>query len=430
MLAETITHVDGAGEAQGLQNSYTYSPLGDVTSVLERNEVETTHDDVYTVITYPACGPRTGDRALGPDDTWVSVPQSVTIYGGSDDSGPLLRLRDGGPDLCAITEMGFDTRGSYDTVASPDSSTPACADYPARTLADDDYEYLDHCDGVAPESGDPTRYSVDYSFDPFRFTDIAAVTDNHGDLTYRTDGKGRSIHQMQHLGARSYTYDANGNLTDWREPCSKSAEVSRQLTWDAENRVTRIAEGNNDTDYRYSAEGVRSLERGPGGLTWFVNDQWRTVNDGLRYSTIYLGGQPFATHRTSPEAAAVQPTACADTAETSCVCPPGGACLVADASDCTSGQLYDPTTSTCQPRGLMPALAAEMRRTRQRHHGAWRRRGHRRVFDQALQRVTPPWAPTRSQTGSSSRPVRYSSDRKAIGRGACPRVRRRGSPAR
>jgi RHS repeat-associated protein len=171
-----------------------------------------------------------------------------------------------------------------------------------------------------------------------------------GDLTYRTDGDGNTIHQMQRLGARTYTYDANGNLTDWREPCSKSKTVNRQLSWDAENRVTRIAEGTNDTDFRYSAEGARALERGPGGLTWFVNDQWRTVNDGHQYATIFLGGQPFATHRTSAQPAPVQPPACTDTAEVTCVCPPGGACVVVDATQCTSGQLFDPATSTCQPR--------------------------------------------------------------------------------
>ncbi len=90
----------------------------------------------------------------------MSVPQSVTLYGGSDDSGPLLRQRDGGPDLCAnaastragrarpaaeqdpcgqdlwaITEMGFDDRGSYDLVAYPDNATPDCADYPAADPA-------------------------------------------------------------------------------------------------------------------------------------------------------------------------------------------------------------------------------------------------------------------------------------------------------
>ena len=178
----------------------------------------------------------------------------------------------------------------------------------------------------------------------------ATYTIAAGDLTYRTDGDGNTIHQLQKLGARSYTYDANGNLTDWREPCSRSKDISRQLTWDAENRVTRIAEGTNDTDFRYSAEGMRSLERGPGGLTWMVNDQWRTVNDGLRYSTVYLGGQAIATHRTSPQPAPVQPAECTDTAETTCACPPGGACVVADVSECTSGQLFDPATSTCQPR--------------------------------------------------------------------------------
>ena len=170
-----------------------------------------------------------------------------------------------------------------------------------------------------------------------------------GDMKYATDGDGNTIHRMKSVGARTYTYDAAGNLTDWREPCSNSKVVSRQLSYDAENRVTRLAEGNNDTDYRYSAEGRKTLERGPGGLTWFVNDYWRVVNDGQRYANIYLGEQLVATHRTSPTSTQA-PSACTDTATTTCKCPPGGACKVAAATACTTTQVYDPATSTCQPR--------------------------------------------------------------------------------
>ncbi len=174
-----------------------------------------------------------------------------------------------------------------------------------------------------------------------------------GDVTYRKDTAGHTIHQMQKLAARDYTYDAKGNLASWSEPCSKSKTIGRQMTWDAENRLVRIAEGNNDTQYRYSAEGVRSIERGPGGTSWFVNDYWRMVNGGLRYASIYLGGRLIASHRTSgDDIAAPPPATCTDTVLSPCVCT--SACSVPDASYCVGDQIYDAATSTCQPRPTVP----------------------------------------------------------------------------
>ena len=139
-------------------------------------------------------------------------------------------------------------------------------------------------------------------------------------------------------------------MTGWVQPCAKGAnDISRTLEWDAENRVIRIAEGNNDTDYRYNAEGARTLERGPGGTTWFVNEHWRTRNEGLRYANIYLGEQLIASHRTSPQPP--PPPPCTDTLENPCTCDSSTACQVANPSECDlANRVYDAATSTCQPK--------------------------------------------------------------------------------
>ena len=174
-----------------------------------------------------------------------------------------------------------------------------------------------------------------------------------GDLEYSVDETGASTHRMIRSGNRDFTYDANGNQTGWVQPCAsstgQSSTISRTFEWDAENRLTRIAEGNNDTDIRYSAEGARAMERGPGGTTWMVNEHWRTVNDGHRYANIFLGGQMVASHRTSSADSAPPP--CTDTAESPCGCDTDTACVVTGSSECDlATRVFDPATSTCQPK--------------------------------------------------------------------------------
>lgn len=174
-----------------------------------------------------------------------------------------------------------------------------------------------------------------------------------GDMVYAVDDAGADTHRLVRSGFRTHTYDANGNQTGWVENCAKStggsSTISRTFEWDAENRLTRIAEGNNDTDLRYTAEGARGLERGPGGTTWFVNEHWRTVNDGHRYANVYLGSQLVASHRTSPQPPA--PAPCTDTAEVPCGCSGSTACVVVDVTQCDlANRVFDPATSTCQPK--------------------------------------------------------------------------------
>lgn len=170
-----------------------------------------------------------------------------------------------------------------------------------------------------------------------------------GDLTYATDAGGHQLHRITRSGTRSYTHDANGNMSGWVQPCAGgTSTISRTMEWDAENRVTRLAEGNNDTVYRYSAEGHRTLERGPQGTTWFVNEHWRTFNDGLRYANVFLGQQMIASHRTDSQPP--PPPPCTDTPEVPCACQESGACEIPEAECNLATRVYDATTGTCQPK--------------------------------------------------------------------------------
>jgi RHS repeat-associated protein len=108
-------------------------------------------------------------------------------------------------------------------------------------------------------------------------------------------------HRLVRAGDSTYDFDDNGNLTRWVQPCTsgRSSELVRDLEYDAENRLVYLGQGSNDTEYRYNAEGARTLERGPGGQIWSVNEHWRVENDGHRYANVFLGETMVASHRSS-----------------------------------------------------------------------------------------------------------------------------------
>lgn len=168
------------------------------------------------------------------------------------------------------------------------------------------------------------------------------------DMVYDTS----SPHRLVQAGDRTYTYDANGNLSQWVQPCGGgSNDLVRDYEFDAQNRVTLLGQGSNDTDYRYDAEGNRALERGPGGTTFFVNEHWRVVNGGHRYAEIFLGEVNVASHRTSPTSA--PPPLCDPNIDPNgCVCDPSSmVCGCTDAATCCTATdgTYDAASDTCTP---------------------------------------------------------------------------------
>ena len=112
------------------------------------------------------------------------------------------------------------------------------------------------------------------------------------DFDYSFDGAGP--HQISRIDTRPFTYDANGNFTGWTDDRTGQR---RTVTWDAEDRVTSVADQGSTTTYRYDDSGRLAIERGPGGETSFVN-RWYTVRNGtVAWKHIFAGNQRIASQR-------------------------------------------------------------------------------------------------------------------------------------
>ncbi len=109
-------------------------------------------------------------------------------------------------------------------------------------------------------------------------------------ITYAGDGP----HQMTRIATLSYSYDVNGNATGWTDDATGQR---RTHTFDAEDRLTSIADQGSTTTYTYDAQHQLAIERGPGGETSFVNP-WYTVRNGaVAWKHVFAGDQRIATQR-------------------------------------------------------------------------------------------------------------------------------------
>ena len=73
------------------------------------------------------------------------------------------------------------------------------------------------------------------------------------------------------------------------------------MTWDAEDRVTSVADQGSTTRYAYDDEGRLAIERGPGGETAFVNQYYTVENGTVAWKDIWAAGERIATKREMPE---------------------------------------------------------------------------------------------------------------------------------
>ncbi|RIK37697.1 MAG: hypothetical protein DCC55_23470, partial [Chloroflexi bacterium] len=297
LVTDRLTQWDGNGrddptaQSQTVATHYTYNVIGGVLTVHDENEDEIDADDTFTVITYSDCAARGGNRILGADESWVSVPQTVTVYGNDGPSGERLRHRNGGPDLCvnaapvriaelvaeengngcgplfAITELSFDTHGSFNSVARPSNAAPlACSDYPPETIDADDLIY----EGCASLSAadDAVRYCVDYVYDAHRFTAISQVTDNHGVTASAT--------YDPFTGRLASRTDASGNLTTY--------------TYDAQGRLASIVtpreQGTGVATMTYAYGGLDATFNPAGAHTWATAHHYDQFNAGNTINTV------------------------------------------------------------------------------------------------------------------------------------------------
>jgi len=181
--------------------------------------------------------------------------------------------------------------------------------YAAQEYGYDPYYRLESARGkagVAPDSTRTFTWDVDYDANGNVTRkvqlDQIAKTSGKGKPTvqkptsYTFDMRfaGAGPHQLTSIGRKTYSYDTNGNLTGWVDPVTRQ---KRTVTWDAEDRITEIDDGSNDTTYAYDADGNRAIERGPDGETSFVN-RWYTVRNGsVPWKQIWADDDRLATKR-------------------------------------------------------------------------------------------------------------------------------------
>lgn len=109
---------------------------------------------------------------------------------------------------------------------------------------------------------------------------------------------GATPHQPTHIGHQTYTYDANGNFTGWTDDDSGQ---NRTVTWDAEDRVTSVADQGATTRYTYDDEDRLAIERGPQGETSFVNRFYTVRNGTVAWKHFWAGPERIATKRQMPD---------------------------------------------------------------------------------------------------------------------------------
>ncbi|MBO9524411.1 MAG: hypothetical protein J7518_22970 [Nocardioidaceae bacterium] len=180
----------------------------------------------------------------------------------------------------------------------------------------DPYYRVVHAEGAWHEAPDVRRqYSYDLSYDDAtgnvtsKKQKVWEVKDSctskckewvDTDRTFDLGGYGYAgeQHRAVALGAgksaQRLTYDLDGNITSIRTP-----DYLRQMTWDANGRMTSIVDrpngsGGKPTTYAYDWQGQRATEVKETGRTWFVNP-WLTVRDGTVWKNVVADGRMLAT---------------------------------------------------------------------------------------------------------------------------------------
>ncbi|HTJ51903.1 MAG TPA: RHS repeat-associated core domain-containing protein [Cyclobacteriaceae bacterium] len=99
--------------------------------------------------------------------------------------------------------------------------------------------------------------------------------------TYSSD----QPHSPTHIGERTFTYDANGNQTGWKD--DKTGQ-DRRLMWDEENRIRSIYDNGSQHHYVYDASGIRVIKGKSIGERIFVNGEWKAGSGSMGNYTVYV----------------------------------------------------------------------------------------------------------------------------------------------
>jgi len=103
------------------------------------------------------------------------------------------------------------------------------------------------------------------------------------DNTYTYDTK--QPHTATHIGAQTYTYDADGNQTGWT--ADKTGQRQNRV-WDEENRLRSVSVNGQLNSYVYDARGERVLKGKGSGQTVYVNGGLNGSSGGVGNFTVYV----------------------------------------------------------------------------------------------------------------------------------------------
>ena len=93
-------------------------------------------------------------------------------------------------------------------------------------------------------------------------------------------------HAPVKITGRTYSHDPNGNQTGWTHDTNGT---KRTLTWDEENRLQTLSDQGHTQQYKYDADGQRTIKRGPQGETVYVNQFYTQRPGATGTKHVYAG---------------------------------------------------------------------------------------------------------------------------------------------
>ncbi|MFL6653730.1 MAG: toxin TcdB middle/N-terminal domain-containing protein, partial [Sulfurifustis sp.] len=173
-----------------------------------------------------------------------------------------------------------------------------------QTFVYDELYRLTHGEGTFQYAPDKTHtYAMDMAYDSIHNIltkhqlhtivqpSTTAITQKKTsyDFTYAYNASGANSvrpHAPNHIGDRTYSYDANGNQTGWTQDTNGTR---RTIVWNEENRAESITDNGHEKDYKYDDQGTRTIKRGPQGETVYVNQFFTQRPGATGTKHIYAG---------------------------------------------------------------------------------------------------------------------------------------------
>lgn len=161
-----------------------------------------------------------------------------------------------------------------------------------------EYDGLDRLTDTHVTSG---RYqgSAFNSVQSLRYDDLGNITYKTGVGSYTYGANGAGPHAVTKAGNKSYSYDANGNMT---------AGAGRQIKWSSYNKATRITKSGRSADFKYGADRARFYKRNHAGdEIYYIDKLYEQVHKKAtavieKKYNVYAGGQLVAVHLQSSAA--------------------------------------------------------------------------------------------------------------------------------